>query len=186
MDQQEIFKIWMAGFYEGEGCICNDKSNGNRMRLSIAQNDPTPLKKAQEIWGGSLSKRVRKSPASDKICVGYEWRLGHADAEAFFHDVERYFQIPQKIRQLEKSRELAGKKMLKRWNCPQCSSTFANPAAKRRHVNTQHTNKGKKYPCSLCKRVYASQGTLSRHLHTNHIHTDASSEEEKTSEQEGL
>ena len=42
----DVFKIWMAGFYEGEGSISNDISNNNRLRLSISQNDVTPLEKA--------------------------------------------------------------------------------------------------------------------------------------------
>lgn len=49
----------MAGFYEGEGYVSNDKSNNNRIRLGIDQNDPTPLYKAQEIWGGSVRARTR-------------------------------------------------------------------------------------------------------------------------------
>jgi len=55
----KIFTIWMAGFYEGEGYVSNDKSNNNRIRLGIDQNDPTPLYKAQEIWGGSVRARTR-------------------------------------------------------------------------------------------------------------------------------
>ena len=42
MDQQQII-IWFAGFYEGEGTIVNDISNRNKLRISISQNDRTPL-----------------------------------------------------------------------------------------------------------------------------------------------
>ena len=49
---KKTFTIWMAGFYEGEGYVSNDKSNNNRIRLGIDQNDPTPLIKAQKIWEG--------------------------------------------------------------------------------------------------------------------------------------
>lgn len=31
----KTFKIWMAGFYEGEGSVSNDKGNNNRIVLSI-------------------------------------------------------------------------------------------------------------------------------------------------------
>lgn len=58
----DLFTVWMAGFYEGEGYVCNDKSNNNRIRLGIDQNDPTPLIKAQKNWGGSVRQRIRKSP----------------------------------------------------------------------------------------------------------------------------
>jgi hypothetical protein len=59
----DVFKIWMAGFYEGEGSISNDISNNNKLRLCISQNDVTPLEKAKEVWGGSVRQRIRKSPA---------------------------------------------------------------------------------------------------------------------------
>lgn len=36
-----------VGFYEGEGSLSNDKSNNNRIRLSVSQNDPAPLYKAK-------------------------------------------------------------------------------------------------------------------------------------------
>ena len=100
MDQQQL-KIWFAGFYEGEGSISNDKSNNNRLRLSISQNDRTPLDKALKIWGGSILKRVRKSPASDKICTGYEWRIGHEATFIFIKDIKKYMIIPYKINQVE-------------------------------------------------------------------------------------
>lgn len=51
--------IWFAGFYEAEGTI--DSSS-----VSLYQNDPYPLEYAQKIWGGRFTKRIRKSPASDK------------------------------------------------------------------------------------------------------------------------
>ena len=34
---------WFCGFYEGEGSVSNDIGNNNRLRLSISQNDVTPL-----------------------------------------------------------------------------------------------------------------------------------------------
>jgi hypothetical protein len=56
---------WFAGFYEGEGWISNDISNNNRIRIGMAQNDVTPLEEGKLIWGGSIKKRIRKSPASE-------------------------------------------------------------------------------------------------------------------------
>ena len=81
----EYFVIWMAGFYEGEGYCVNDISNNNRIRLGIDQNDPTPLYKAQKIWGGSVTKRTRVSNKG-KICNGNTWRLCHNDALKFIDE----------------------------------------------------------------------------------------------------
>lgn len=41
--------IWYAGFYEGEGTVCTDISNGNRLKVSIAQNDPKPLEEVSKF-----------------------------------------------------------------------------------------------------------------------------------------
>ena len=98
----EKFKIWMAGFYEGEGSVSNDISNSNRLRLCISQNDPTPLIKAKEKWGGTIRERIRKSPASGKLCYGNEWQLCHNDSLKFINDIRPYMIIPYKIQQLEK------------------------------------------------------------------------------------
>ena len=92
---------WFCGFYEGEGSITNDMSNNNKLRLSIAQNDITPLEIGQKIWGGNIQKRIRKSPASDKICEGHEWRLCHNDSLIFINDIKAFMLIPYKIKQIE-------------------------------------------------------------------------------------
>lgn len=55
----DIFKIWMAGFYEGEGSISNDISNNNRLRLSISQNDVTPLEKALKTSTVKLDRKFK-------------------------------------------------------------------------------------------------------------------------------
>ena len=94
-------KIWFAGFYEGEGSISNDISNRNKLRINISQNDKTPLIEGQKIWGGYIYERVRKSPSSDKICCGHEWRLNHNEAITFINDIKPYLLIPYKIKQIE-------------------------------------------------------------------------------------
>lgn len=33
------FTVWICGFYEGEGTICNDISNNNALRICIYQNE---------------------------------------------------------------------------------------------------------------------------------------------------
>tara|TARA_A100001015_G_C14835182_1_gene650222 strand:+ start:370 stop:792 length:423 start_codon:yes stop_codon:yes gene_type:complete len=136
----QYFKIWMAGFYEGEGCICNDKSNNNRLRMDISQNDPTPLYKAQKIWGGTVRKRVRKSPASDKICTSYEWRLCHHDAITFLSDIDPYLQIPYKMQQIVTALEKAENGLDRRFKCKYCEKDYASPSGRRRHEKSVHLN----------------------------------------------
>ncbi len=136
----DIFKIWMAGFYEGEGSISNDISNNNKLRLSISQNDVTPLEKAKEVWGGNIIERIRKSPASDKICIGYEWRICHNESLKFIEDIKPYMIIPYKINQLEKALETSTKKLNRRFKCESCEKDFASPSGRRRHFKLVHIN----------------------------------------------
>jgi hypothetical protein len=52
------FVIWFAGFYEAEGCVCNDRYNRNMLHVSVTQNDRAPLDLARKKWGGSISKKA--------------------------------------------------------------------------------------------------------------------------------
>ena len=132
------FTIWMAGFYEGEGSVSNDISNANKLRMSISQNDPTPLYRAQQIWGGSVRKRVRKSPASGKICIGYEWRCCHHKSLIFLSDIRPYMCIPYKIKQLETAIAKSLIKPTRRFKCKYCSNDYASPSGRRRHEKQVH------------------------------------------------
>jgi hypothetical protein len=131
---------WFCGFYEGEGYVCNDKSNNNRLRLGIAQNDKTPLEIALTIWGGSISKRIRKSPLSDKMCEGHEWRLCHKEALEFIKDIRPFMIIPYKKQQIENALHLAEKGIKRRFKCKHCHMDYASPAGRRRHVKAIHLN----------------------------------------------
>lgn len=134
----EITLAYFAGFYEGEGYVTNDISNNNRMRLGIDQNDPTPLYEAQQIWGGSVVKRVRKSPASDKICTGHTWRIGHKNTLTFFSDIRPYMRIPYKINQMEVAIETSKKGLHRRFKCNHCEKDYASPSGRRRHEKKVH------------------------------------------------
>ena len=134
----EQLKIWFAGFYEGEGSISNDISNNNKLKLCISQNDSTPLYKGMEIWGGTIRKRVRKSPASDKICTGYEWRLTHHDSIKFLEDIKPFMIIPYKINQVKIAEEKAVQGLDRRFQCHYCENTYASPSGRRRHEKKSH------------------------------------------------
>ena len=113
---------WFCGFYEGEGYISNDKSNNNRLRLGIAQNDKTPLDLAL------------------KICVGYEWRICHNDALEFIKDIKPFMLIPYKITQINNCVELAKKGIERRFKCHYCEIDYASPSGRRRHEKSIHLN----------------------------------------------
>lgn len=181
MDQQLVFKIWFAGFYEGEGSISNDKSNNNRLRVSVSQNDILPLKKASEIWGGKVRERVRKSPASDKICIGYEWQISHVQSIKFIDDIKPYMIIPYKIQQVEKAFEKFKEGFKATFPCHFCAKSYANVSGRRRHEKTEHIQKGQMFLCSVCdcNRTFKFRDSLRRHIKINHGNTNASSTNEE-------
>ena len=139
MNEEQI-KIWFSGFYEGEGSISNDISNNNKIRISISQNDPSPLEKAKSIWGGSIRKRIRKSPASDKICIGHEWRMSHNESLKFIEDIKPYMIIPYKINQMDIVIEKSLNGLERRFKCNYCEEDYASPSGRRRHEKSIHIN----------------------------------------------
>lgn len=167
MDQQHL-TIWFAGFYEGEGCICNDISNRNRITVSISQNDKTPLVLGQQIWGGSIRERIRKSPASDKICKGYEWKMNHFTSLKFIDDIKPYMLIPYKINQIELSIEKSKAVWNKRFKCSFCDKTFSDNPNRRRHEKNQHILKDQKHCCIHCNKEYETLDSMKRHIKLNH------------------
>lgn len=174
MDQQ-TFTIWFAGFYEGEGSVSNDKSNNNKLRLSVSQNDRTPLDMAHKRWGGTVLKRTRKSPASEKICVGYEWRISHNLSLKFIEDIKPFMIIPYKISQIETALVKASEGNNQNYKCNFCNKEYANPAGRRRHEKKEHISKGDVFSCDLCEKTYKSKDSMNRHKRFNHRNTDASS-----------
>ena len=129
--------IWFAGFYEGEGCICNDMSNNMRFRVSISQNDRTPLDIGQKRWGGSIRERTRIS-LKGKICHGHEWVLYHHDAKKFINDIRPYMIIPYKIKQIDDAFVKAKTGIEHRFKCYHCENDYASPSGRRRHILSEH------------------------------------------------
>ena len=134
----DVLLAYFAGFYEGEGYVSNDKSNNNRIRLGIDQNDPTPLYRAQKLWGGSVTQRTRKSPASNKICVSHTWRLCHNKALVFLADIKPFMMIPYKMDQVKTALEKAKMGLTRRFTCKYCTNDYASPSGRRRHELKVH------------------------------------------------
>ena len=136
--KKEDLVIWFCGFYEGEGSVSNDIGNNNRLRLSISQNDKTPLEIAKKLWGGAIAKRIRKSPASEKVCIGHEWRLPHKQSLVFIEDIKPFMIIPQKINQITHVLEVFNRGDKFSYKCKSCEKEYANPSGRRRHFKHSH------------------------------------------------
>ncbi len=131
---------WFAGFYEGEGCISNDISNNMKYRVSISQNDKTPLEAGKKIWGGSIRERIRKSPVSSKICKGYEWVMYHKEATKFIQDISPFMKIPYKIEQIKLAKLRSQEGITRKFKCHFCEEEYASPSGRRRHEKSKHTD----------------------------------------------
>ncbi len=139
-NDKQRYVQWFCGFYEGEGWVSNDISNNNRLKLGIAQNDITPLELGRSIWGGTIRRRCRKSPASGKMCVGHEWILRHQDAITFLNDIQPYMLIPYKKQQVGQALQRSKEGIQRRFKCKQCDLDYASPAGRRRHEKNTHLN----------------------------------------------
>jgi len=164
----EQLKIWFAGFYEGEGAISNDKSNRNKLIISIAQNDRTPLDIGKNIWGGYIRQRIRKSPASDKICTGHEWKLNHNQSLKFLEDIKPFMIIPYKINQVNKCEEKLKEEWTTRFKCSFCDLDFSDLSGKSRHEKKSHIHIDKLFKCPHCINEYKSKDSMNRHIKLNH------------------
>lgn len=169
MDQQQL-KIWFAGFYEGEGSVSNDSHNRNRVRLSISQNDKTPLEIGKKIWGGAIRKRTRITQKG-KFCHGNEWVLNHNDSLKFIEDIKSYMIIPYKINQINNVIENSKKDWTRRFKCNFCNVDFSDASGRRRHEKNQHINKGQEHQCKICSKKYKSLDSMKRHIKLNHNST---------------
>lgn len=167
MEQQQLI-IWFSGFYEGEGCISNDIGNRNKIRVSMAQNDKTPLEIGQKIWGGHIRKRVRKSPASEKICIGYEWCMNHKKGKIFINAIKPYMIIPYKINQIKKCLEKESEPWNRKFKCNFCDLEYTDYSGRRRHEKKEHINKGIEFKCEKCDKKYKSRDSMKRHMKINH------------------
>lgn len=138
-DKKSKYLQWFCGFYEGEGWISNDITNNNRFHIGIAQNDPTPLELAKEIWGGNIRKRVRIS-AKSKICTGHELVLSYNQSKIFINDIKPYMIIPYKIKQMEEAERKAKEGLNRKFKCNYCDLEYASPSGRRRHELKIHIN----------------------------------------------
>ena len=148
--------------------ISNDISNRNRFRINISQNDKTPLEIGKKIWNGSIRRRERKSPASDKICVGYEWVLNYNQAKIFLADIKPYMIIPYKIKQIKICEEKLLEKWEKTFKCSFCNKEFTDMSGRRRHEKNNHINKDELHKCTLCDNEYHTIDSMKRHIKINH------------------
>ena len=154
--------IWFCGFYEGEGCVSNDKSNNNRLKLSIAQNDRTPLDLGQTIWGGAVRERTRES--KNKTCFGHEWSLNHCQAIKFIEDIKPFMKIPYKIEQIKTALKNVENGYKGEYKCKFCDNIYTISANRRRHELQKHINKNQRFCCDKCGNKYSSRDSLTRHL----------------------
>ncbi len=159
--------IYFAGFYEGDGYVSNDITANNSLLVGMDQQTKEPFDLVVEKWGGKITERLRKSPASDKMCTTFSWVAKRKLAEEFIYSIEPYMLIPYKINQIKSALSKMGQKTGNRYNCSHCNQTFSSPANRRRHEKDKHLNTNG-HKCTKCDKVYKDGGSLNYHIKTKH------------------
>ena len=91
----EVEIAWLAGFFDGEGCIgIYPKSKGYSYIVTISNTDPRPLAKFREIFGGNIhlnNNRHLAGHENDRPC--YHYALYARGAQLFLELALPYFVI---------------------------------------------------------------------------------------------
>lgn len=86
---KQLFKIYLAGFFDGEGHIGLLISSRDplhiRLRVCISQNNPKVLLHAKEIYDGYIYKRVYENGREH-----YFWETSSIKAEKVLDDIYPY------------------------------------------------------------------------------------------------
>lgn len=79
--------VYFAGFFDGEGScgIYTYKGKKTQFRVSLCNNDPRPLHRVVEMFGGYLRPRFRKY--KDGISNNWEWYIDGTKAEKFLRAI---------------------------------------------------------------------------------------------------
>jgi len=157
---------YFAGFYEGDGWAVTDKSNNNCLIVGIDQQTIEPLNLAKNKWGGTIIERIRKSPASEKMCTIFTWRIMRDKAIKFIDDIKPNMLIPYKINQIKNVIENIGNRDTE-YKCKHCEATFNAASNRRRHEREYH-ERVEKYSCEYCETKYKNEQTLKLHIKNKH------------------
>ena len=97
MSKVELSKEYIAGFFDGEGCIVIGRRPPNRgrkttsycLQCSVVQATLEPLDYLQQKYGGIIVDRTKhKAPQN---C--YAWQIGSKKAEKFIEDIYPYIYL---------------------------------------------------------------------------------------------
>jgi len=111
---------WAAGFFDGEGNITiarnfgPGKGRGRRLKISLAQVDPEPLRFWQTLFGGIVRvSDARRENGNHRVL--HEWTVGSRDALTVLLLLEPYLRHKQGQAQLaidfQRGKVLPGQKV---------------------------------------------------------------------------
>ena len=86
---------YVAGFFDGEGCvnISADRNNKPFIRILIVNTDNDVLEQFKEKWGGNITHNKRHKENWKR---SYTWRLSHQKAINFLKDLEPHLIVKKK------------------------------------------------------------------------------------------
>jgi hypothetical protein len=86
---------YVAGFFDGEGCvnISTDRYGKPYLRILVVNTDKSVLEKFQEKWGGDITHNKRHKENWKR---SFTWRLSHTRAIEFLQDLEPFLIVKKK------------------------------------------------------------------------------------------
>ena len=91
----EVDCAWLAGFFDGEGCIIGvfSKRKGYHLLVSIGQKDERPLLWIKRRFGGW----IERGKEGGRV---HMWRTSHANARAFLEAIAPYLRVKKERAEL--------------------------------------------------------------------------------------
>lgn len=85
LSTRELYLVWLAGFFDGEGCVqINRTREGNyRLFVQLSQNRRSILEEVQTEFGGAIYESTR----------AWFWHLTGVPAWDFLQEVRPYLRI---------------------------------------------------------------------------------------------
>lgn len=98
-DLIDVDKAWIAGIFEGEGCIC--VHGVKYVRILIYNNDLTMLTEIKNMIGDGVYIHIRKHKRKDTWAVSHQLQIQRRDViNGFFEHIYPFMRSEYKRKQI--------------------------------------------------------------------------------------
>lgn len=95
------FKIWLAGFFDGEGCISIGRTrNTILIRVCLTNTNLKVLELIKSYYGGDIWINSRNAKDHPEWKIGYNYRIQWNRAIVLLKDIYPYLQVKKEVAEL--------------------------------------------------------------------------------------